>query len=584
MVQLTRRSVLRIMAGAIAMIRAGHVVPKRALASPIPGPQAWSLLEQQIKGKLLTPTLPWREVSHVVLQKLRNPFWIQGQPGGSQSTGWLGGWQAVASTRAIAAESSEDLAAGVRFCQQYGVRLVVKGTGHDYLGRHCAPDSLLLWTHLMRNVQVHDAFVPQGAPVGTEPMQAITVQAGVRWLDVYEAATSAGRYVLGGGCASVGACGGFILGGGFGSFSKRYGTGAGGLLEAEVITADGQIRRVNNYQDPELFFALRGGGGGSFAVLSEIILLSHPMPERLALITGEVQAADDDAYRELIEAVLRFYPVHLDNPHWGETIQFKSDNSLELSLTALDLVDMDVRRVIEQLLAPFRAQPQRFKVKLEFIFLPFADVWNADAWDRLKPGMITRDPESDASAGRFWWTGDGDQTGAFWNSYDSIWIPTKELREQPEQMAMAFFRASRHFEFEFAINKGLSGQGIDARQRDLQTALHPDCFEAAGLVICSDRQDDCYPGVPGYEYNLEHGIQRAHQVQGAMAELRKILPNSGTYGNEANYFLQQPGRSQWGSHLTRLQAIKQRVDPQNLFRVHNGIGNLPDEEFEKNFI
>ena len=90
--------------------------------------------------------------------------------------------------------------------------------------------------------------------------------------------------------------------------------------------------------------------------------------------------------------------------------------------------------------------------------------------------------------------------------------------------------------------------------------------------------------MPGYEYSLEHGIQRAHQVQGAMAELRKILPNSGTYSNEANYFLQQPGRSQWGSHLTRLQAIKQRVDPQNLFRVHNGIGNLQDEGSEIDFV
>ena len=83
----------------------------------------------------------------------------------------------------------------------------MKGAGHDYLGRNCAPDSLLLWTQPMRGIQVHEAFLPQGAPAGTTAQQAITVQAGVRWLEVYEAATAAGRYVQGGGCTSVGACG-----------------------------------------------------------------------------------------------------------------------------------------------------------------------------------------------------------------------------------------------------------------------------------------------------------------------------------------------------------------------------------------
>ena len=112
---------------------------------------------------------------------------------GLQSTGWLGGWQAATSSRAIAAESAEDLAAGVRFAQQHRLRLVVKGAGHDYLGRNCTPDSLLLWTQPMRGIQVHKAFLPQGAPAGTMPQQAITVQAGVRWLEVYEAATAAGR-------------------------------------------------------------------------------------------------------------------------------------------------------------------------------------------------------------------------------------------------------------------------------------------------------------------------------------------------------------------------------------------------------
>ncbi|WP_136987685.1 FAD-binding oxidoreductase [Synechococcus sp. UW69] len=570
----SRRALLRMLGAGIATAGAGPLLPKGARAGSAPSRQAWAALEQQLQGRLLTPQLPWSNASAGVLQKLRNPFWIQDQPMGLQSTGWLGGWQAAASSRAIAAESAEDLAAGVRFAQQHRLRLVVKGAGHDYLGRNCAPDSLLLWTQPMRGIQVHEAFLPQGAPAGTTAQQAITVQAGVRWLEVYVAATAAGRYVQGGGCTSVGACGGFILGSGFGSFSKRYGSGAAGLLEAEVITADGRIRRVNQHQDPELFFALRGGGACSFGVLSSITLLSHPIPERLALVTGGVKAVDDAAYRELIEAVLRFYPRHLDNPHWGEQIQFNPDNSLGFLLTALDLPDAQVRSSLDALLEPFRAQPDRFTVQPEFTFMPFKDIWNAEAWERLKPGAVIRDDQPGAPKGRFWWEGNQGEVGAFWNSYDSLWIPTQALRERPEQVANAFLDASRHRGFTFQINKGLSGEAAEARQRDRATALHPDCYGAAALVICASLQQYRYPGLAGHEPDIQQGQAEADRVQRVLATLRRVFPKAGTYGNETDYFLKDAGQAQWGPHLERLQAIKRRVDPSNLFRVHNGIGNL----------
>ena len=59
-----------------------------------------------------------------------------------------------------------------------------------------------------------------------------------------------------------------------------------------------------------------------------------------------------------------------------------------------------------------------------------------------------------------------------------------------------------------------------------------------------------------------------------MATLRQAFPTADTYSNGTDYFLADPGRAQWGPHLERLQAVKRRVDPANLFRVHNGIGNL----------
>ena len=93
-----------------------------------------------------------------VLQNLQNPFFNEDHPGATQTTGWADAWDAAVSPYAVAAESAEDVAAAVKFAREHGVRLVVKGTGHDYLGRSNAPNSLLIWTHPMRDVTVHDDF------------------------------------------------------------------------------------------------------------------------------------------------------------------------------------------------------------------------------------------------------------------------------------------------------------------------------------------------------------------------------------------------------------------------------------------
>src|SRR5437764_51363 len=96
---------------------------------------------------------------------------------------------------------SSDIAAAVDFARRHRLRLVVKGTGHDYLGRSNAPDSLLLWTHNMRQVSPHDAFVGRGCAAAQTGVPAVSVRAGARWLEVYQAVTvRGGRYVQGGGC------------------------------------------------------------------------------------------------------------------------------------------------------------------------------------------------------------------------------------------------------------------------------------------------------------------------------------------------------------------------------------------------
>ena len=113
----------------------------------------------------------------------------------------------------------------------------------------------------MDKIVLHDGFVPQNC--NTPPQPAVSVGAGAIWLHVYDAVVTKAGATQGGGCTTVGVAG-LIQSGGFGSFSRYYGAAAASLLEAEVVTADGAVRIVNACTNPDLFWALKGGGGGTF--------------------------------------------------------------------------------------------------------------------------------------------------------------------------------------------------------------------------------------------------------------------------------------------------------------------------------
>ena len=179
------------------------------------------------------------------------------------------------------------------------LRLVVRGGGHSYLGTSNAPDSLLIWTRRMNDITLHDAFVAQGCAGRDSPQPAVSVGAGAIWMHTYNAVTTkGGRYVQGGGCGTVGVAG-LVQGGGFGSYSKFYGTAAAALLEAEIVTADGAVRIANACTHADLFWALRGGGGGSFGVVTRLTLRTRDLPTFFGIVNATIQAASAEAYRRL---------------------------------------------------------------------------------------------------------------------------------------------------------------------------------------------------------------------------------------------------------------------------------------------
>ena len=260
-----------------------------------PKTDEWNKLEKELQGHLIKPVLPLSPcltnttstACHTAIKNIHNPYFNESDPGATQSQGWMDAWKNHPSQYAVEVETTNDVAAAVKFARKHQLKLVIKGTGHDYLGRSNAPQSLLIWTHKMRNVKFDPSFTPQGCSATRKPVPAVTVEAGVRWLEAYgEVTTNQHRYVQGGGCATVGAAGGFTQGGGFGSFSKMFGTGAAGILQAEIVTANGDILIANECQNKDLFWAIRGGGAGTFGVITKMTLKTHDLPENF----GSLQA------------------------------------------------------------------------------------------------------------------------------------------------------------------------------------------------------------------------------------------------------------------------------------------------------
>jgi FAD/FMN-containing dehydrogenase len=508
------------------------------------------------------------------LKSLRNPFFIGDQPGATESTGWVDAWMFAPSVYAVAAKSAEDVAAAVNFAREQNLRLVVKGGGHSYLGTSNAPDSLLVWTRAMDDIALHEDFVPQGCAVPPQP--PVSVGAGAIWLHVYDAVTTrAGRYVQGGGCTTVGVAG-LIQSGGFGSFSKNYGTAAASLLEAEVVTADGKVRIVNACRDPELFWALKGGGGGSFGVVTRVTLKTHDLADWAGGVFFSVKAMSGVAYRDLIRAFVRFYAEQLFNPHWGESVNLRRDDTLSFSMVSHGLDTAALRAVWQPFLDWIAASPQDYRIsgRPNISGMPARNWWDAAYHKAHSPAAIISDPRPGAPPGDFSWAGDHDQIGAYWHGYESLWLPASLLRpDQQNRLADALFAASRHWATGLHFNKGLAGAPPAAIAASGDTATNPAVLNAFALAIVGGFGPPAYPGTPGHEPNLAKARNNATAIGNAMEELRKLGIAPGSYVSESSYFERDWQQSYWGANYHRLRAAKAKYDPDGLFLVHHGVGS-----------
>jgi FAD/FMN-containing dehydrogenase len=168
----------------------------------------------------------------------------------------------------VVAESADDVVRAVRYARDHGIRIAPQGTGHGAAPLEPLDGAMLLRTTRMRKVRIDPA---------TSTARA---EAGAVWQDIIEPAAKLGLAGLAGSSASVGVAG-YTLGGGLGWLGRRYGLAANSVTAAEVVTPDGNLVRADADHEPDLFWAIRGGGG-SVGVVTALEMRLYPVRELYA--------------------------------------------------------------------------------------------------------------------------------------------------------------------------------------------------------------------------------------------------------------------------------------------------------------
>jgi FAD/FMN-containing dehydrogenase len=161
---------------------------------------------------------------------------------------------------------------------------------------------------------------------------------------------------------------GLIQSGGFGSFSKKFGTAAGGLLEAEIVTADGQARVVNPCTNPDLFWGIKGGGGGSLGVVTRLTLKLRELPAIFGRVTGTIKAASDAAFHRLVARFVGLYSDNLLNERWGESITFGADNTVTFTMAFQGMDEAQAASVWRPYLDWITSSPRDFVITTPIVF------------------------------------------------------------------------------------------------------------------------------------------------------------------------------------------------------------------------
>ncbi|KAJ3572680.1 hypothetical protein NP233_g2926 [Leucocoprinus birnbaumii] len=433
---------------------------------------------------------------------------------------------------AILAETVEDIQAGVNFARRHNLRLSVKASGHDLLGRSTAKSSLLIHTHKLQSIEFTDSFHIGQVDSGS----AVTVGSGVALNALYNASRVANKILVSGSAATVVAAGGYVQGGGHSPLSPLLGLAADNVLEFNVVTADGAVRRVNKAENSDLFWAMRGGGAGSWGVIVNATFKTFPTfdaAQSTLLLTANGSAT--------IGAICEAHAKHafdLDSLNAGLFI------SLTQSISDASAYTVGVTTVFP------KATSQQANDALAPLY---EDLISAG-------GVVTSNTTTIANINQLLIQSD-DMAGSS-GSLGSRLIPESFYRNASVAIGDACERLANLGTFSMTIL--LFAGGRVAENSHINNAVNPGWRTAKAHFIIANPIFD------------EQNLQEVHIAQNRFRKAQLPIlhditgPIPAAYSNEADLFEENWQSVFYGKNYHRLSSIKARYDPTDLFIVRTG--------------
>ena len=251
-----------------------------ATATP-PTPADWRRLAHHVDGTLARPG----SASYDTVRLTQNPRYDGARP-----------------LAVLSVAGAQDVATAFAFAQDHGIRVAIRSGGHSYPGWSAGDGALVVDVRPLHGVSLD----------GT----TATVGAGASLVQVYDALGTRGRGIAGGSCPTVGIAG-LTQGGGVGVLTRAHGLTCDAVTAMQVVLADGKVVTVTEGDDPDLFWALRGGGGGHLGVVTSFTFRTFAAPT----ITRAYLAWPFSAARQVV-------------PHWLATVP-RADRRLWSTLKLL---------------------------------------------------------------------------------------------------------------------------------------------------------------------------------------------------------------------------------------------------------
>ncbi|KAK0617778.1 hypothetical protein B0T17DRAFT_495718 [Bombardia bombarda] len=456
----------------------------------------------------------------------------------------------------VNATSVKHVQAAVNFARNKNIRLVIKNTGHDSVGRNVGAGSLSVWTHYLRGFELLPSHKQPGVSYrGT----AARVGSGLQVWDAFGQSARSNITLPAASCLTVGSYGGWFTGGGHSPLSSTYGLGVDQVLSLDVVTADGRYVTASPTANQDLFFAVRGGGGSTYGIVTSAIVKAHPStnltiasftftlnpsapPTPVEAPSPAATIASSSAFWAGFNAVFAFGAPVADAGGYLWTNGIKVSNTSYLMQVRAQMVGISPPQAaafVQPLLATLNALgiPVSITTPTTTVYAqqPNPSTGGGPGNSRFASRLFPRASWDNATLFNATMTAAREAVEAGYTFHGLNMSPTKKVAATGGELPLA---------------------GVNPVWRD--AVMHADVFDTINMATATPAEADAANA----------------RLNGVMDKIRAATPGGGAYFNEAGGELEPDWQhSFFGTNYDKLLKVKRERDPWGVFWAPATVGS-----------